>query len=40
MVAALWLSERLELGVGGLGGRRGKRKSNATLRRIVFVVVD
>ena len=39
MVVALWPAERLESGVAGVGGCRGKHKSNMALCCIVFIAI-
>jgi len=39
MVVALWPSERLNLGVGGLDRHRGKHKRNVALCGVVFITV-
>jgi hypothetical protein len=39
MVVALWPSERLNLGVGGLDRRQGEHKRNTALCSVVFITV-
>ena len=39
MVVALWPSERLNLGVGGLDRCRGEHKRNVALCGVVFITV-